>query len=547
MLRGTHQFRGIDLLDNIKMFFRFVQGLREFTSHRITLDAAREIIERRMSEREQNFLRLVRRGIFGNPKSIYLALMKLAGCDYGDIEESVRRRGVEATLHMLREAGVYVSFEEFKGRTPLVRNGRRFKVSTSDFANPHLKKHYMAESGGTTGVGRRIPLELDHLGEQAPQLMLARAAHNCLDAPTAMWRGPIPDGTGLNNLLRALRHDRMPQKWFTAHLTGDSKPRLGYRMATQSLLISLRLLSVPVPRPEPIRLDQADIPARWAGKMLERHGACCIMTPVGRALRICIAAQELGIDLRGTVFQVGGEPVTPAKVRAIEETGARCYPIYAMFEMGQLALGCANPQCSDDMHWAIDCHALITHPHPVAGGAAMVDALNCTSLLPTAPLIMLNVEIDDYGVVEDRNCGCPLHELGYTRHVSRIASYSKVVSEGVTLIGSDVVRILEEVLPTRFGGGPIDYQLVEEEDQKGLTRVSLLVSNRVKLDDEEELKQVFMRSLTKGPESYKWARSIWNQGQTLQVCRREPFATSRGKHLSLWRNKNGPDLGAAGL
>ena len=71
---------------------------------------------------------------------------------------------------------------------------------------------------------------------------------------------------------------------------------------------------------------------------------------------------------------------------------------------------------------------------------------------------------------------CPLERYGYTEHISRIRSYSKLTGEGVTLVGSEMLRILEEVLPSRFGGSPLDYQLLEEEDEQGFTRLHLLVS-----------------------------------------------------------------------
>ena len=37
----------------------------------------------------------------------------------------------------------------------------------------------------------------------------------------------------------------------------------------------------------------------------------------------------------------------------------------------------------------------------------------------------------------------------------------------MTFLDSDVIRVLEEVLPARFGGGPTDFQLVEQEDDDG--------------------------------------------------------------------------------
>ena len=56
-----------------------------------------------------------------------------------------------------------------------------------------------------------------------------------------------------------------------------------------------------------------------------------------------------------------------------------------------------------------------------------------------------------------------------------------MTGEGMTLIGTDMVRILEEDLPRRFGGSPLDYQLMEEEDERGFTRLSLVVSPDVVL------------------------------------------------------------------
>ena len=63
-----------------------------------------------------------------------------------------------------------------------------------------------------------------------------------------------------------------------------------------------------------------------------------------------------------------------------------------------------------------------------------------TSLLPATPKIMLNVQLDDYGLIEERHCGCPLESFGYTTHLRQIRSYSKLTGAGVTLIGTEMVR-----------------------------------------------------------------------------------------------------------
>ena len=52
--------------------------------------------------------------MFGNPRSPYLPLLRQAGCDYGDLARAVRRHGVEAELRRLKDAGVWVSLDEFE-------------------------------------------------------------------------------------------------------------------------------------------------------------------------------------------------------------------------------------------------------------------------------------------------------------------------------------------------------------------------------------------------------------------------------------------------
>jgi hypothetical protein len=169
-----------------------------------------------------------------------------------------------------------------------------------------------------------------------------------------------------------------------------------------------------------------------------------------------------------------------------------------------------------------------------------VSAFHFTTLLPTAPKILLNVEIDDYGTVEKRACGCALDDVGFGMHVRDIRSFRKLKGEGVTVPGSEMVRILEEVLPARFGGGPLDYQLVEEEETGGLTRLSLLVSPTIAIADEAAVISTVLEALGRGSVAAAQARVIWDQAGTLRVKRMEPIPTARGKlmplHLDARRN-----------
>jgi hypothetical protein len=96
-----------------------------------------------------------------------------------------------------------------------------------------------------------------------------------------------------------------------------------------------------------------------------------------------------------------------------------------------------------------------------------------------------------------------------------------------------MVRILEEVLPARFGGPSLDYQLLEEEDERGFTRLSLIVSPRIEVADESRVVQTVLDALGKSSTAADIARAVWTQAGTLRVKRMEPILTSRGKFMPL--------------
>ncbi len=56
--------------------------------------------------------------------------------------------------------------------------------------------------------------------------------------------------------------------------------------------------------------------------------------------------------------------------------------------------------------------ALIQRSRAVPGTDVTVDAFLFTTLSPAAPKLLLNVESDDYGIVERRSCGCEFERRG---------------------------------------------------------------------------------------------------------------------------------------
>jgi hypothetical protein len=515
------------------MYGRFALGLGLFLRRRMTVPEALRILRRRMAQREDTFLRILKKGFFENPDSPYRPLLETADCRFGDVERMVRTNGVEATLRALYDAGVYVEFEEFKGRTPLVRNGREIPVSARDFDNPYLSRCYRAQTSGSTGAGTRIAIDLDHLAAQLPYKVLQCSVHGILDVPKAVWRPILPATSGLSNCLRGPVLGNTPERWFSPVAGADLRLPLKHRLATRYVLTAARLFGHALPHPEPVPLDDPGPVLHWIERARDRAGACQVSAFVSSALRVAAAARDWGMDLNGVTFRGGGEPPTPGKVAGITTTGARWVPSYGTTETGQLGLPCGNPADGNDLHLLKDGVALIQRPREVPEWGTSVDAFYVTTLRPAAPKLMLNVGIDDYGVVETRSCGCPLEELGYAEHVRQIRSYSKMTGEGVTLIDTDLERILEQVLPARFGGGPLDYQLLEEEDADGFTRLTLLVDPAVELPDERAPVRAVVEELEHGKLPEALAAAFWKQADALRVRRQAPLWSAGGKFMPL--------------
>jgi hypothetical protein len=515
------------------MYARFLRGLRGFLRDTVTPDRARTALARRLAEREQTLILMAERGFFGAPRSPYRELFRLAGVELADFRRLVLDRGVEGALRTLRESGVWFSFEEFKGRRPVVRQGREIAVAPSDFDNPWLSHYYHRTTSGTTGLGTRVSTDLDHLALEAEHRLICLEAHGVHDAPYALWRPPLPSGSGINSVLRGARVGRPPERWFTPLVPGALGAPVRHRLANQAIIGCGRALGARLPWPEPVPLEQAVRIARWMAEARDREGKALLNTTVSGGLRVGLAARDAGIDLTGAVFMVAGEPASPAKVRGIRSSGATHFTDYGMAEAGRLGVGCPHARDENDVHVLLDAYAVIAHPREVPHAGARLDSFHITHLHPAASKLLLNVEFDDFGIIEQRECGCPLHALGLGLHLREIRSYGKLTGEGVTLVGSEMVHILEEVLPARFGGSPLDYQLREEEDETGLTRLTVLLSPRVPAAPEQEVLDAIHGALGREGLAADVARAFWQHAGTLRVLREEPHTSERGKQMSL--------------
>src|SRR5262249_10289982 len=112
---------------------------------------AREQVRHRLMTRTTGFLDVAERAIYLQPNSPYLRLLRHAGCDLGDLGRLVAQEGVEGALAILAEQGVYVTFDEIKGRRDVVRGSLRFSVTERDFDSPLMTPHWVTYTSGTRG------------------------------------------------------------------------------------------------------------------------------------------------------------------------------------------------------------------------------------------------------------------------------------------------------------------------------------------------------------------------------------------------------------
>jgi hypothetical protein len=368
-----------------------------------------------------------------------------------------------------------------------------------------------------------------HLARAALYTLISQDAFGMADRPYALWRPVPPGNAGLLNLLHHAKIGKRVERWFTQY---PLRPRhVREYVFTRYTLAACARAGVAVPTPEHVPLEQAEVVARWLAAQCERGMPAALNAPASSGVRVCRAALENGLDISGTLFRFGGEPLTEGKAQAVAEAGGSVFCNYTMGETGRIGLGCNARLMRDEVHILLDNLGVIQRDRD-AGGGISVPALLYTSLQPSAPKLLLNVESDDYGVLVERDCGCPVGALGLRLHLHTIRSYEKLTSEGMNFVGTELLALVEQVLPERFGGGPADYQLVERE-VGGLPKVAIVVSPRVGDIDERAVVRAVLQTLGSGPAYRGMMAEIWRDGETVRVERREPHQTVAAKILPL--------------
>jgi len=516
------------MLDEAIYYARTALGIYQFLRTK-PLPDPEAVIRHQLENREAIFLNIVQRVIFSNPRHPYHEMFRLAGCAFEDLAQAVAKDGLEPTLAALHRQGVHLTHDEFKGKTPIVRSGRHIPARTSDFRNPLVAGLMESRSSGSRSNGTRTPMSTEEqLYREARQrlwdreLGLAGGAH-------IEVKPILPSTTGLGPCLRAHRRGHRVERWFA--VGGALRHSGHYRWLTQSLVAFGNLLGARAPYPTYLLPNDFAPVGEWIARRRREGAACVVESYTSTAVRVAAAALARGLDIRETMFLVAGEALTEAKRAVIERADAEVYVCYPITEVGTVGYACRQMKTGNRVHLHHDGVAVISDRRRAPLSEVEVNALLFTNLLPFAGNILINAEMGDSGVIEPARCDCLFSRLGFTQQVRDISSFGKLTGHGMTLVGTDVVRILEEVLPEHFGGAPGDYQLVEHEGASQ-TQLTLRVSPRLGIASPQGVKECFLKAVRQFYGGTLAART-WRHAEGVDVAIAEPFTTITGKVLPL--------------
>lgn len=524
-----------DTIASARAYARLVRDLRPFVREQLSDEQAVETVRQGLAGREAAFLDVVDRAILARPSTPVARLLAHADVGIGDLRASVAAHGLEATLRELYGAGVRLSLEEMRGRVPIVRDGLELRADPDAFDNPLVTGQISVTSGGSTGGRIRAPFDLPSIVPEVAHFSLLWQTFGLHDRPVAAWYPAPPGVAGIKVVLAAAKLGSPATRWFSQTPLRWRDGGLRHRILTTTV----SGISSAIPRPEHVPPDDSAVVVDWVARRCANGTPPVVMCTPSSAVRVCAAAAEARVDVAGTFFRCGGEPYTAAKDAFIREAGCAGAAAYYVTEAGGPAgVPCGEPSGPGDVHLCADRLALLQIDRGV-GPSARVGALVLTTLSASSSKLVINLESDDYAEVDEAPCGCLAGSIGLGPRLRDIRSHAKLTAEGMHFIGDELIRLVEEELPRRFGGNPSSYQLREEEGPGGSTRVALRVSPSVGPLDDRAVVDAVYAYLAAGGVGQRMMVDVWRRAGTLVVERGEPEATDASKTLPLLRARPG--------
>jgi hypothetical protein len=519
--------------------FTFPLRVRRFLAEGTGLERVPDEMRRALATREERFLDILENRVYTQPLNPYRRLLEHAGCAFADVRDLTRRHGLEGALRSLAEAGVYLRAAELKGKEEVVRGQLRFRVNPDELRM--ITRGFQSQSSGSNNPPQRGTSSFEWMAQQTTTVGAFVLAHGLESHHHSAFEPMLPGQAGMMFMLMLARLGISCERWFARAVPFRNRLERAYFAVLAHELAAIGTRVGPgFGRPEEIWDDALGIIVQWIVDSHTRGRPTCVRTAASNAARIATRAAEMGSSLEGVTFLASGEPMTAAKRQAIERTGARTTVGYG-FEPGTVwaGHGCANPIHGDEMHLSLNTLAVV-NPLPLSQGDRTVHPLLYTTLYASAGRLLLNAENGDYATLDERNCGCRMHELGLTLHVHGVRSYEKLTAEGMSYPIDELIEILEGRLPAEFGGGPCDYQLLEEEGTAGQTHLTLRIHPRLGYLDEAQVLARFVEELSSAHGNRQFVTANWHKTGTFRVVREAPRTSLRGKmapvHLGVGRN-----------
>ena len=522
MLLSLTSIRGTNVPE-LLAFARFLFGLPGFLKRQISFDEAEAAVIHNASRREQRLIDKLETAVFSYPRSPYLKLFDTAGLSKDEAIHLIRTRGVEKALKHFRSKGIYVTWDEFKGRRPVYRGEKTFRFHPEDFDNPIMRTSLSTSSSGSSGVPVRVGNDLEDNTQSCVDWAVLFRAWGLEESPLLFW---TVDYAGMAiRYLKCSKIGKDFERWFIT--TPVTRPGEKFR---SRLVHGYTRFWAGYPKPEPAPLHACEPLLECLWEYLD-NGRSPILncTPSG-ALELSHRSLQAGRSLKGVYFLLGAEPLSRARRDGIIASGATVIPTYGTSEGGWIGAQFPGAEHPDEVSVFRDAYAVISSEEheDVSGGQLSASPLLLTNLRPAAPKVLINTGIGDCGYLSDH---CPsdyTESLGFSLRLHHIRSYRKVTALGATFALADLYFLLEEIMPKICGGGSTDYQLVESEEN-GAVRIILRVHPRVGGLDNDELRHVFTEQLGKLQHFYGPMTTVLKESSSLLVKREMPVTGPTGK------------------
>lgn len=485
--------------------------------HPVSLDEARGRLLAAQQNRREKFLSTARMHVYASPRSPFQALLRWAGCEWSDLRERVHAIGVEATLEQLRDAGVYVSLEEYKRQVPISRPGLTLEPIEADFDAPQLTDTAIeGTTSGTRSRPSRVSYTWPFIADEAAHELLLYTSHGVASQPVALWYPAPPGVAGLHNVLMDAKRGHASAKWFSQIDPAHSAMSHATRVALPAIRWGGRAAGLRLPAPEFADLAHADRVLDWI------HAPCVVRGFASSLVRLASVALAHGRDLSGVTMFSGGEPLTDVRRTFIESTGARVFPRYLTTEIGLISAACPHRTSTDAMHVFTDRVAIVPSEH----------GLLLSGLTLHSGKVLMNTNLGDTGELSEHACACEFGQLGFTTHIAHVRSQQRLTLEGMTVLVSDFDAAVNESM-RRMAGPPDACQYRSDTNARGLEVLRIAISPAVEsLDERAFVRSVYDVLRAKGAGT-ALAADLWQQADAITVVREQPQLTAGSKLRSL--------------